>query len=392
VFGSTGGGIFDSVKYASYLFSMVFYFQSLFTSIEMSSALHKVSKTITERINNIVQFIQDCHFISDCYWKPLIPTKVFGCEVGPFIKPKCYEGMALEPFSLFSNFGSRLKVYKQIRPLDYVPLMQRVYMLDAMWAVKSKVEKEGYTYATFLNSKTPVYEIDGLRHPCLAQESAVTNDIKMPKNILITGPNAGGKSTLIKALLCNAVLAQTLTVCSATSARLTPFTLVHSQINIPDCKGKESLFEAEMHRCKESLDMLHGCKGHSLIVMDEIFNSTNPLEGVSGAYAVAKKLGSCSNALAVISTHYLYLTRIVKEVPSFANYKMQVKRKKQGGGFVFPYKLTPGVCTQFIALDLLAANGFDADIIADAQEVKRKLELQGSKGPVSLNPLIKEVA
>jgi len=152
---------------------------------------------------------------------------------------------------------------------------------------------------------------------------------------------------------------------------MTPFHLIHSQINIPDCKGKESLFEAEMHRSKNSIDMLNKCQGPSLIIMDEIFNSTNPIEGISGAYAIAKSIGSFKSNLTIICTHYLYLTNLSKELKHFENFKMSVEINKDD--IKFPYKLSKGVCTQFIALELLKKNGFDEDLIKNAIEIKEKI-------------------
>ena len=385
IFGSTGGGIFDNLKYVSYGFSLIFYFQSLFNSIELSNTVYKISGVLTEKVNNIIQFLRDCKFLVKRYWKLGIAKTVFGCDLKTLDTRhstldntfNTFDDVKLDTFSLLSNFGSRLKIFKDIKPLDYAPLLQQLYMLDAVWTIHSQIQSDGYTYATFDESAKPVYKANQLWHPCIPKDRVVCNDIDLGGesptcNMLITGPNAGGKSTLIKAILSNTVLAQTLTIVAAKHIAMTPFHLIHSQINVPDCKGKESLFEAEMHRCKDSLDMLAQCKGPSLIVMDEIFNSTNPVEGVSGAYAIAKRLGTYNTNMTILSTHYMYLTKIVKEVLSFANFKMSVKIGPTGD-IRFPYKLTKGVCTQFIALELLKKNGFHADLIEDALRVKALL-------------------
>lgn len=380
IFGSTGGGIFDNLKYVSYGFSLIFYFQSLFNSVELAKTVYKISGLLTDKVNRILEFLRDTKQLVGLYWRPTIADQVFGCALtppGPGVNT--YEGVASDPFSLLSNFGSRLQVFRDIRPRDYVPMLQQLYMLDAVWAVQAQVDSHGYAYAAYADSaKTPVYRAVQLWHPCIPPERVVRNTVALggdeaTRNMLITGPNAGGKSTLIKAILSNAVLAQTLTIAAAKSLTVSPFHLIHSQINVPDCKGKESLFEAEMHRCKDSLDMLARCAGPSLVVMDEIFNSTNPVEGVSGAYAIAKRLGSCETNLTVLSTHYMYLTKIVKEVPSFANFKMPVRIGAAKGDIRFPYRLSRGVCTQFIALELLKKNGFHADLIEDALRIKEEL-------------------
>lgn len=369
------GGIFDNFKYISYAFSLIFYFQSMFNSIELSTTMYKISTLLTNKVNNVIQFIRDCQMIVTSYWNEEIPNDVFGCNVDKYDVDTHFKNVSTEPFSLLSNFGSRLKIFKHIKPEAYVPLIQQVYMLDTCWAIKQKVQLDKYTFANFTSNNVEC-NMTEMWHPCISPDVVVPNNVKLGgdsdiRNMIVTGPNAGGKSTLIKAILSNVLFAQTLTIVAAKNTTISPFHLIHSQINIPDCKGKESLFEAEMHRSKESIDMLKKCRGPSLIVMDEIFNSTNPIEGISGAYAIAKKIGSYKTNITIISTHYLYLTKLATKLKHFSNYKMGVEIS--GDDIKFPYKLKRGICRQFIALELLKQNGFDANIIKDAIEIKQLL-------------------
>jgi DNA mismatch repair protein MutS len=190
-------------------------------------------------------------------------------------------------------------------------------------------------------------------------------------NAIITGPNAGGKSTFIKSLLINILFAQTTTICLASEFKLCPFDIINSQINVPDNKGHASLFEAEMYRCKNNLDLL---KQHpekkTLIVLDEMFSSTNPVEGIAGAFAIAKRLAHTDNCLLIFTTHFTYLTKLAKATGRFINFKMNVKYEQQG--MIYPYKLEQGISKQYIALELLEKNGFDQDIINDALELKTR--------------------
>jgi DNA mismatch repair ATPase MutS len=108
----------------------------------------------------------------------------------------------------------------------------------------------------------------------------------------------------------------------------------------------------------------------SLFIMDEIFNSTNPVEGIAGAYAIAKKMSEYSGCVLLFTTHYIYLTKLHK-LGRFTNYKMNIVRKD--GDITYPYKLSKGISKQYIALDLLGKNGFDQDIITEAVAIKDKL-------------------
>lgn len=371
IFGSSGGFI-DNFKYVSFGFSLLFYFQSLFNGLHVSSTMYKISSLLTEKINGFLNFISDCKYIRDKYWIDEISPHVFNCSINIKKDIELFQDISTEKFKLFSNFGSRLKIFKDIKKEDYIPLVQQVYMIDAIRSIQSLECVNKYTYTTFIEGSSPECHMIKIKHPCL-DKNIVENDVhlggKDARNVIITGPNAGGKSTLIKSLLSNVFLSQTLTICASKKASMTPFSLIHSQINIPDCKGKESLFEAEMHRSKESIEMIEKCNGLSLVVMDEIFNSTNPVEGISGAYAIAKKIGSNKDTLMIVCTHYLYLTNLSSEFDYFTNYKMSAKVKEDR--IEFPYKLKKGICKQFIALELLKKNGFDKSIIDDAIEIKK---------------------
>jgi DNA mismatch repair ATPase MutS len=105
--------------------------------------------------------------------------------------------------------------------------------------------------------------------------------------------------------------------------------------------------------------------------MDEIFSSTNPNEGVSGAYAIADKLSQFKNNVCLITSHYSHLTNLEKE-GKFKNYKIPISRDKQNN-IIYNYKLMHGISNQYIALELLERKGFDKDIVRKAQQISREL-------------------
>ena len=136
-------------------------------------------------------------------------------------------------------------------------------------------------------------------------------------------------------------------------------------------QSRESLFEAEMHRCRDhirSIEKLNQ-KHFSFVIMDEIFTGTNPKEGISGGYAICKKLASFKNSISIITTHFDYLTKIDK---GYRNYHMPIERiktrqikgsKEKKSDFKYTYKLKEGPSNQFIALELLDKKGFDKKIV-----------------------------
>ena len=286
----------------------------------------------------------------------------------------------LGDFAIHKNFGEALKIFRQLDKSKYIQVYVQTALIDCTLSISSCTDSKGFTIPNLTISEKPLLEVQKLWHPCLGINKAVSNDLTLqPQHAIITGPNAGGKSTFLKAMLINILLVQTLGISCSQQTTMTPFTFINSQINIPDCKGKESLFEAEMYRCKYNIDSVNNLSSDqfAFLAMDEIFNSTNPVEGIAGAFAVVKYLASLPNISSIVTTHYLYLTRLKQELPQhFMTYKMNVKQN--GDHIDFPYKLTSGISRQYIALELLRKNGFNSDILDVAQHTKTKL-LSNSK-------------
>jgi energy-coupling factor transporter ATP-binding protein EcfA2 len=200
-----------------------------------------------------------------------------------------------------------------------------------------------------------------------------STELVMP-NCLLTGPNGSGKSTFLKSIMSAVIMAQTLGIVPASECKITPFTYLSTYLNIPDCQGKESLFQAEMRRCHTHLAKLKALEQagkFSFNIMDEIFVSTNYKEGVSGAYAVIKALAKCSHSLNIITTHFDKLTTC--ELPTFS-YKQFTVELSDNDTLNRDYKLKPGVCTQHMAIQLLRLRGFDPELIENAKTMLTQLD------------------
>ena len=106
--------------------------------------------------------------------------------------------------------------------------------------------------------------------------------------------------------------------------------------------------------------------------MDEIFNSTNPIEAIAGAFAVCKRMSDYKTNMLIFTTHFSYLTKLAKEPTcSFANYRMETLVKD--ADIQFTYKIEKGVNKHLLALELLKKSGFENNIVNDAIKIKNKL-------------------
>lgn len=377
-------GTSAALQYTSCAFTLLFYFQGILNSVELSHTLYTVTDFIVKKTQNIAQFLHHTNDVIESCYDESIASTMFNAHLGkPYSPIKLPTPMTTTNWWLTKNFGAFVKELKLIDREHVKDAIARLYMVDVVHSLSKLVGEEQYCFAKYIpdNVSVPIIHFKQIRHPCLGA-AAVANDVHLiDVNMVLTGPNAGGKSTYLKSVLANIILSQTVGLCSAKRALITPFHFVNSQINIPDYKGKESLFQAEMNRCKYNIDVLDYLRKHhkyprSIIVLDEVFNSTNPIDGISGAYAVAQNIGIRAGVCLLLSTHFAYLTKLGPN-PRFSNYKMEVLNSETatGTGFVFPYKIKPGVSDQHIAIELLEESGFDPDIIRVAKEVREDLRL-----------------
>jgi DNA mismatch repair ATPase MutS len=381
------GSFLKYIRILSYALSTLFYFQGIFSSIDLAKTVHKISKLLINNLNGVIKYIKSTIALCEMIWRNEV-LQFFDDFNLTSSEQQIQEQNILHTlqerqFSIFTNFGKQLKALKFIDKSVICNIVKKSYIMDALLGAINYKHDNKFCFAEYIRSgnKKPVINIQGLTHPCIKKNKAVPNNIKFEnnqRNAIITSPNSSGKSVLIKSIVVNVLMAQTMGVCACQSLQITPFRYINTQINVPDSTGFESLFEAEMHRCKYILDNLKILNNNSLntnyylILMDEIFNSTNPIEAVSGAYAVCKKLSSYESNMLIFTTHYNYLTKLAKTNNDFKNYRMQTI--VDGDDIQFTYKLETGVNKHLLALELLKKSGFDDDIIEDAISIKQKLQ------------------
>lgn len=383
---------FKYVRIISYVFSAVFYFQGIFTSIDISKTVNKMCGLIISNFNRIIDYLAATKKLIELYWN--------SNEFSSYVKYKDIENEDENKFiddlqklqgkyNIFSNFGEKLKAYKFLNVKILSQILKKSYILDGViGAVKYKCSRNFCISKYVYNEEQPIIDFEGVVHPCINNDKAVENDVKLgvignEQNAIITSPNSSGKSILIKSIIVNVIMSQTMGICCSKNAKITPFTYITTQINVPDSTGHESLFEAEMYRCKKTLDKLKSLHSnrsvhkHSLVVMDEIFNSTNPIEAVAGAYAVCKKITSFKSNILIFTTHLGYLTKLAKDKNcNFCNYRMETKYDSKSHNIEFSYRFERGVNKYLLALELLKKSGFEDDIIDEAIEIKNKLSLK----------------
>ena len=362
-------------------FTLTFYFNSLFNSIELAKLTYKLNNIICNHMNNISIYINNGFDILKILYNEQLFSKIFNTnlQLDNFNKNEYLinlRNVQINKNEYFGNFGEKLRLYKLLDKNILIDFINITSLCDTVCSLYLIKYENNLAYSKYVKLKKPDIKIEGLRHPNIDKDSIVKNDILLnnKNNLIITGPNAGGKSTFIKSIAINILLSQTLCISYCDKMELTPFYYISSQINIVDNKGFESLFEAEMNRIINNYNIVKDCNKDnkfSILFLDELFNSTNMIEGISGSYGICKKLSEFENNITLLTTHYTKLYKL-KNTGKFKNYKMNANVNKDN--ITFSYKIDKGVSKQYIALELLKNNLTDnKDILEEAIKFKEKL-------------------
>ena len=205
----------------------------------------------------------------------------------------------------------------------------------------------------------PSFSADGLGHPLLPEGRCVRNDLRLggPLRLLIvSGSNMSGKSTLLRTVGTNVVLA--LAGAPVRAQRLTLSMLaVGSSVRVQDSlQDGTSRFYAEITRLRHLVDQA-GKLPPLLFLLDELLHGTNSHDRRIGAEAVVRGLVD-RNAIGLVTTHDLALADIVGQLgPRAAN--VHFEDQLEGGRMRFDYRLRPGVVTRSNALELMRAVGLE---------------------------------
>ena len=176
----------------------------------------------------------------------------------------------------------------------------------------------------------------------LIHKEHVKNNLNLNKTITITGPNASGKTTILKSALINILLSQQFGCGFYKSAVLKPYKHIHCYLNIPDTSGRDSLFQAEARRCKEIIDCIQENKEELHFCMfDELYSGTNPEEAVSSALGFMKYLNKFENVTCLLTTHFIKVCKILGKEKIVSNFHMNTV--KTGDNFTYTYLLKKGI-------------------------------------------------
>jgi hypothetical protein len=219
--------------------------------------------------------------------------------IDPLVKHSIYSA------NYMTNLGNTLKIFYELHELpEYKELLEYSFEFHIYYSqmlnISDKLEKGVLNFAKYKKTNKVVF--NNIHYP-IYDKNVVKNNLKIDKNIIITGANASGKTTIIKSVLINLILSQQIGCGFYTRLVFQPFNYFYSYINIPDTLGRDSLFQAEARRCKIILDNIER-EGRHFCIFDELYSGTNPVEAIESANYFIQYLNYRKNVVFLLTTHY----------------------------------------------------------------------------------------
>lgn len=249
--------------------------------------------------------------------------------------------------------------------------------LDALQSLAETAMKRNYVMP-ILHEGDEI-EIKQGRHAIVeafSNEPFVPNDIYLNNStdrlLIITGPNMGGKSTVLRQVALIQILAQMGSFVPASSAKLPIVDRIWTRVGASDdLASGRSTFMVEM---TETATILHNATPRSLVLLDEIGRGTSTFDGLSIAWAVAEYLHNSPehSAKTLFATHYHELTELAETLPGAKNY--QITAVEKDGKVIFLHKLERGKASKSYGIAVAQLAGLPQSVIERAREVLQRLE------------------
>ncbi|OFZ21337.1 MAG: DNA mismatch repair protein MutS [Bdellovibrionales bacterium GWB1_55_8] len=290
----------------------------------------------------------------------------------------------------FVNASSRQKALEQelfsellqavrAQTADIMDSARALAELDALHALAKLADQLGWSFPKIDDSLD--LEIQEGRHALVdagMRGGFVPNDLRLSAQsrltLIITGPNMGGKSTVMRQTALIVILGQMGAPIPASSASWGAVSSIYTRIGAQDAIARgQSTFMVEM---SELAHILHYADERSLIVLDEIGRGTSTYDGISVAWASLEWLCTRIRARTLFATHYHELTRLTSSLPLAANVHMAVEggRELHEGKLRFLYKVREGAANESFGIHVARIAGLPRSVVSRAWKVLEELE------------------
>ena len=356
---STGNFRTDLIKFISIFFYIGIYLYNMYQTYEVAYFLYSTKDKLQNKMEGLVKFVNHSLNIMNNVPKNIIE---------PYFNIRAtYEGILIN-----NSMSCIYRIWKDDILKDKLSsLLKTIYAVDVIYSINNLFLEKDWSVVSYNNTETKFWDA---KNPILS-DTQISNPVSLGRNIIVTGPNAGGKTTYVKTILSNVILGQTIGIAYSIKSQMILYDTVNSFMRVSDVLGNRSYFEAEAEYC---LNMINKAKEinvnnkSALFLMDEPMHSTPPIEGMATAYAVIEYLSKLQGITLIITTHFHRLIKLEEIYPEkFIN--LSVDAIPMNNKYHFPYKINRGHSYLCIAIELLDIKDFPKDIIDNAIKMKNKI-------------------
>ena len=349
----------DLTKFVTIFLYVGIYLYNMYQTYEIAVFLYNTKEKLHDKMEGLVKFVKHSLNITKNVSKNVLDAF--------FTIEKNFDHLDIN-----NSMTDIYKIWKDKQLKNKVSaLLKTIYGIDVLYSINNLLLKEDWSVPYYNDTETILWSA---KNPVLSEEQ-VSNPINLDRNIIVTGPNAGGKTTYVKTILSNVILSQTFGITYSLKSKMILYDTINSFMRVSDELGNKSYFEAEAEYCLNMINKANEISKYNkrgLFLMDEPMHSTPPTEGMATAYAVIEYLSKMSGISLIITTHFHKLIKLEELYPDkFIN--ISVDAIPQDNKYYFPYKINKGHSYLCIAIELLDIKDFPKEIIDNAIKMKNKI-------------------
>lgn len=338
---------------------VILYIYTTAQSVDLSLQLHTFRKTLMDKVKILISVQKKLIRLYKTYgnyefWKAYAPD----ISITDISFPIKYKSSMVYKILTSANIKSAIhKLCKVCVIHDTLIKMIHNNNSNEKWCIPK------YGCETFIGN---------MRNPSLSK-TQVANPIRLNKHLIVSGANAGGKTTYVKSLLWNILLGQSFGIVHGNYSQIKVYDGILHHHRIKDVTGDNSLFQAEMFKIKDSLNVIQKYK-NVIYFLDEPMHSTNPIDGSVMLKSLLYYLKNFTNVQILLTSHYFLIQEMGDELPLlFKN--VSVKALYKDDDIIFDFKIYNGGSKQTIGIELLEKNGFPIEIFKMSAKLKKEVRL-----------------
>lgn len=338
---------------------VILYIYTTAQSVDLSLQLHTFRKTLMDKVKILISVQKKLIRLYKTYgnyefWKAYAPD----ISINDISFPIKYKSSMVYKILTSANIKSAIhKLCKVCVIHDTLIKMIHNNNSNEKWCIPK------YGCETFIGN---------MRNPSLSN-TQVANPIRLNKHLIVSGANAGGKTTYVKSLLWNILLGQSFGIVHGNYSQIKVYDGILHHHRIKDVTGDNSLFQAEMFKIKDSLNVIQKYK-NVIYFLDEPMHSTNPIDGSVMLKSLLYYLKNFTNVQILLTSHYFLIQEMGDELPLlFKN--VSVKALYKDDDIIFDFKIYNGGSKQTIGIELLEKNGFPIEIFKMSAKLKKEVRL-----------------